>query len=246
MKIISGQIVDLEEERVFPGEIIIENGRIVEINKCKKADSVYIMPGLVDAHIHIESSMLVPSRFAQMAVGHGTVATVSDPHEIANVLGIDGINYMVADGKWSPFKFFWTVPSCVPATDFETSGAKLDANEVEKFLKRPNFVGLSEVMNYPGVIDEDKEVLAKIAAAKKLGKPIDGHAPLVTGQDLKKYVKAGITTDHECLSSKEAEEKIKLGMKIWAREGSAAKNLDDLLPVLKKYPDRCGLCSDDL
>ncbi|MFA4930923.1 MAG: amidohydrolase family protein, partial [Patescibacteria group bacterium] len=246
MKTITGQIIDVENEKIFPGEISIKDGDIKEIKKTKSAPKVYIMPGLCDAHIHIESSMLVPSRFAQIAVSHGTVATVSDPHEVANVLGIDGINYMVADGKWAPFKFFWTVPSCVPATEFETSGARLDAKEVEKLLKRPNFIGLSEVMNYPGVINNDSEVMAKIAAAKKLGKPIDGHAPMVTGRDLKKYVAAGITTDHESLSAEEAEEKIKLGMKIWVREGSAARNLDDLLPVIKKYPDRCGLCSDDL
>jgi adenine deaminase len=246
MKIYSGQIVDVVHEKIFPGEIIVDSGKIKEIRKVEKADNVFIMPGFVDAHIHIESSMLVPSRFAQIAVTHGTVATVSDPHEIANVLGIDGINYMIRDGKRTAFKFFWTVPACVPATTFETSGSILNSVDVNKLLKRPNFVALSEVMNYPGVINNDAESMAKIEFAKKIMKPIDGHAPLLAGDDLKKYIEAGITTDHECLSSKEAEEKIKLGMKIWAREGSAAKNLNDLVDVIKKYPQMCGLCSDDL
>ncbi|HPN67511.1 MAG TPA: adenine deaminase [bacterium] len=244
--IYSGQIVDIINEKIFPGELVVENGRIMEIKKVAKADNVFVVPGLIDAHIHIESSMLVPSRFAQLAVTHGTVATVSDPHEIANVLGIDGINYMIWDGKFTPFKFFWTVPSCVPATDFEINGATLDATDVGKLLKRPNFVALSEMMNYPGVINRDQEIMAKIQVATEIAKPIDGHAPLLTGQGLTRYVEAGITTDHESISSHEAEEKIKLGMKIWAREGSAAKNLDSLISVLKKYPDQCGLCSDDL
>lgn len=270
IKKISGQVVDVIAGKIFPGEVVFENisknkgkkyyqksndksqkskikiGKIIEINKLKKADDVLILPGLIDAHIHVESSMLCPSRFAEMAVRHGTIGVVSDPHEIANVLGIDGINYMIKDGKRALFKFFWTVPSCVPATDLETSGAKLNSEDTRKLLLRPNFVGLSEMMNYPGAIAGDSEVLAKIQWAKKMNKPIDGHSPLLTGDDLKKYIARGITSDHECLSNTEAEEKIKLGMKIWAREGSAAKNLDDLIGVIKKYPEQCGLCSDDL
>ena len=242
---ISGQIVDLENEVIYPGEISFGD-KIVEIKKVDKAENIFIMPGFVDAHIHIESSMLVPSRFAQLAATHGTVAAVCDPHEIANVLGIRGIDYMVRDGNHSPFKFCWTVPSCVPASEFDSAGYKLGAKEVKKLLGRKSFVGLSEVMNYPGVINKDEEVMAKIAAAKAMGKPIDGHAPLLKGLDLKKYVDAGISTDHESISGEEAEEKIKLGMKIWAREGSAAKNLEALIPIIKKYPEACGLCSDDL
>ncbi len=270
IKKISGQIVDVVAGKIFPGEVVFEGkekggrkfdvkslkvqsskfkeniGKIIEIRRLEKADDVLIMPGFVDAHIHIESSMLVPSRFAEMAVVHGTVATVSDPHEIANVLGRDGIEYMVKDGKRVPFKFFWTAPACVPATEFETSGHKITAEQIQKMLAQSNFVGLSEVMNFPAVIRNDEETLKKIGAAKKYQKPIDGHAPLLSGADLKKYIAAGISTDHECITAKEALEKLKLGMKIWIREGSAAKNLDKLLPIIKDNPDKCGLCSDDL
>lgn len=262
--------MDVVAGEIFPGEIVFEEsekggrkfdvkslkvqsskfkekiGEIIEIHKLEKADDILIMPGFVDAHIHIESSMLVPSRFAEMAVVHGTVATVSDPHEIANVLGRDGIEYMVKDGKRVPFKFFWTAPACVPATEFETSGYKIATEQIQKMLAQSNFVGLSEVMNFPAVIQDDEETMKKIGAAKKYQKPIDGHAPLLSGADLKKYIAAGISTDHECLTAKEALEKIKLGMKIWIREGSAAKNLAELMPIIKDNPNMCGLCSDDL
>ena len=203
------------------------------------------MPGFVDAHVHIESSMLVPSEFARLASCHGTVATVSDPHEIANVLGKEGVRYMIDNGKKVPFKFFFGAPSCVPATAFETAGASLNASDIEELMASDDIYYLSEMMNYPGVIFDDREVMEKIASAKRYGKPIDGHAPAVTGPDLQKYVSAGITTDHECFRLEGALEKIGLGMKILVREGSAAKNFDALIPLMATHPDKLMFCSDD-
>ena len=203
------------------------------------------MPGFVDAHVHIESSMLVPSEFARLATCHGTVATVSDPHEIANVLGKKGVQYMIDNGKKVPFKFFFGAPSCVPATAFETSGHVLNAADVEELLASDDIHYLSEMMNYPGVLANDPEVRAKIAAAKRFGKPIDGHAPALTGRDLQTYVGAGISTDHECYTLAEALEKISLGMKILIREGSAAKNFEALIPLMATHPDKLMFCSDD-
>ena len=242
---IGGQIVDLVNSRIFSGVVVVEDGKITKIEEQPVGNTQYIMPGFVDAHVHIESSMLVPSEFARLAVCHGTVATVSDPHEIANVLGKNGIKYMIENGKKVPFKFFFGAPSCVPATAFETTGATLDANDVDELLASDDIYYLSEVMNYPGVINEDPELMRKIAAAKKYGKPIDGHAPVVTGDDLQKYVGAGITTDHECFRLAGALEKISLGMKILIREGSAARNFDALIPLMASHPDRLMFCSDD-
>ena len=242
---IGGQIVDLVHTRVFSGVVVVENGKINRIEEQPVGNTRYIMPGFVDAHVHIESSMLVPSEFARLASCHGTVATVSDPHEIANVLGVKGVNYMISNGKKVPFKFFFGAPSCVPATSFETAGGVLDANLVEKLLASPDIHYLSEMMNYPGVINGDPEIMAKIAAARKYGKPIDGHAPAVTGEALQKYVGAGISTDHECFTLAGALEKISLGMKILIREGSAAKNFEALIPLLASHPDRLMFCSDD-
>lgn len=242
---IGGQIVDLVNSRIFSGVVIVEDGKIKKIEEQPVGNTRYIMPGFVDAHVHIESSMLVPSEFARLATSHGTVATVSDPHEIANVLGKGGVRFMIENGKKVPFKFFFGAPSCVPSTAFETSGFTLDSNDIEELMASPDIYYLSEVMNYPGVINEDPELMRKIDAAKKYHKPIDGHAPAVTGIDLQKYIGAGITTDHECFSLAGALEKISLGMKILIREGSAAKNFEALIPLMATHPDKLMFCSDD-
>ncbi len=240
--IIEGNLVDVLKEKIYPAKINF-NDKILSIEKTDKKYKNYILPGLIDAHIHIESSMLVPSRFAEATAANGTTAVVADPHEIANVLGIKGINYMIKDSKQVPLKFYFSAPSCVPATNFETSGACLDSKKIEKLLKKKKFVALAEMMNVPGVIFGDKEVKKKINIAKKLKKPIDGHAPGLTGIQLKKYVRSGITTDHECTSYNEALEKSKLGMKILIREGSSAKNMKQLIKLANNYD--CMLVSDD-
>ena len=242
---IGGQIVDLVNSRIFSGVVIVEDGKIKKIEEQPVGNTRYIMPGFVDAHVHIESSMLVPSEFARLATAHGTVATVSDPHEIANVLGKGGVRFMIENGKKVPFKFFFGAPSCVPSTAFETSGFTLDSNDIEELMASPDIYYLSEVMNYPGVINEDPELMRKIDAAKKYQKPIDGHAPAVTGIDLQKYIGASITTDHECFTLAGALEKISLGMKILIREGSAAKNFEALIPLMATHPDKLMFCSDD-
>jgi adenine deaminase len=205
----------------------------------------FILPGFIDAHVHIESSLLIPSEFARLAVVHGTIATVSDPHEIANVVGLPGIEFMIKNGGSVPFYFNFGAPSCVPATTFETAGATLDAAKVEQLLKDDQIKYLSEMMNFPGVLHKDPEVMAKIAAAKRLNKPVDGHAPGLRGDQAKEYIDAGISTDHECFTAEEALDKLKYGMKILIREGSAAKNFDALIGLLNDYPDQMMLCSDD-
>ena len=243
--IIQGQIIDIHLRRIFPGEVQVSQGRIKGIRPLASAPQRYILPGLVDAHVHIESSMLVPSEFARLAVVHGTVATVSDPHEIANVLGIAGVEYMIQNGRLTPFKFYFGAPSCVPATGFETAGASIDASGVKTLLNMPEIKYLAEMMNYPGVLMADKEVMAKISIAQQLGKPIDGHAPGVIGVDAQRYFGAGISTDHECFTYEEALEKLKLGVKIIIREGSAAKNFNALIELLPQYPAQIMFCSDD-
>ncbi len=242
---ISGQIMDVVGKRIFPGTVTVDNGRIADIVEEQNDETRIIMPGFVDAHIHIESSMLVPSEFARMAVVHGSVGAVCDPHEIANVLGINGVRFMIDNGKRVPFKFHFGAPSCVPATTFETSGAVLDHNDIETLMAMDDIYFLGEMMNYPGVIFNDEEVHLKLEAARRHNKPIDGHAPGVTGDDAKKYASAGITTDHECFTLEEALEKVKLGMKILIREGSAAKNFDALVPLLNICPDKVMFCTDD-
>ncbi len=242
---LSGNIVDVVKERIFKGTLLIKNGKIENVIEEETDSGQYIIPGLIDAHIHIESSMLTPAEFARLAVAHGTVATVSDPHEIANVLGIDGVRFMIENGRQVPFKFYFGAPSCVPATSFESSGAHLGSEDVEQLLKMDEIHYLSEMMNFPGVIYEDKEVMAKIQVAKKYHKPVDGHAPGLTGKEAKKYIQAGITTDHECFTMEEALEKISYGMKVQIREGSAAKNFDTLIPLINSFPDKIMLCSDD-
>lgn len=245
MQTLSVRLIDLHSRQTYPAQITIAEGKIAAISRVESAPAVYALPGFVDAHIHIESSMLVPSEFARIAVCHGSVATVSDPHEIANVLGTEGVRYMIANGRQTPFKFFFGVPSCVPATTFETAGAALGAQAVGELFAADQMPYLSEVMNYPGVIHGDPELMAKIALAHQYGKPVDGHAPGLRGEGLRQYISAGITTDHECFGLEEALEKISLGMKILIREGSAAKNFDALHPILRSHPDMAMLCSDD-
>ena len=243
--IIRANLVDIASATIFGAEVSIENGIIHAITPTNQTYTQYILPGFIDAHVHIESSLLVPSEFARMAVLHGTVATVSDPHEIANVCGLAGVEFMMQNGKQVPFHFFFGAPGCVPATPFETAGACLSAADVEALLKRDDIRYLSEMMNFPGVLQDDAEVLRKIAAAHELGKPIDGHAPGLRGDALKKYLAAGISTDHECFTLEEAEEKLKLGMKVLIREGSAARNFDALIPLLDAYHEQLMFCSDD-
>ena len=245
MSIIKAQIVDVHQKRIYSGEVHFENGIITAIKEVQHDEHIYILPGFVDAHVHIESSMLIPSEFAKMAVVHGTVATVSDPHEIGNVLGIEGVKYMIENGKKVPFKFFFGAPSCVPATNFETAGAEIDAEGVKELLAMDEICYLAEMMNYPGVIFNDEQVMTKIKYAHEAGKPVDGHAPGLRGEDIKKYVAAGISTDHECFTREEALEKIGLGMKILIREGSAARNFEALISLLPEYPEQIMLCSDD-
>jgi adenine deaminase len=245
---LNGNFVDVTNRKIFPASVEIENGRITKIEKSDKEFNRFLLPGFVDSHIHVESSMLTPSRFTELAVVHGTTAIVADPHEIGNVLGIDGIEFMIKDSRQAPLKMFFTAPSCVPATPFETSGAILGSGEIERLMQLSDIVALGEMMNFPEVVNQDSEVMKKIETAKKLHKPIDGHCPGLSGNDLKKYVSSGITTDHECVTLDEAKEKMKLGMKIMIREGSSAKNMDELIE-LAKNPDtakNCFLVSDDL
>ena len=243
---ISGNIFDVINKEIYKGSIIIKRGLIEDIVREDNESDIYIMPGLVDSHVHIESSMLVPSAFAVAAVRHGTVTVVSDPHEIANVMGIEGVDFMIQNAKEVPLKFYFGAPSCVPATDLESSGAVLDVSDIKELLSRREVKYLSEMMNFPGVIGNDTKVIAKINAARERGKPVDGHAPGLTGDKLKKYINAGISTDHECINIEEAREKIRSGMMVQIREGSAARSLDSFHYLLAEEPDMLMLCSDDL
>lgn len=245
---ISGQFVDIQQQKIYPAIIKVQDGRILSIKEIMNTEllsSNYILPGFIDSHVHIESSMLVPSEFARLAVVHGTVATISDPHEIANVCGLEGVEFMIENGKTVPFKFHFGAPSCVPATIFETAGAVIDADQVSTLLKSDAIFYLSEMMNFPGVLSGDKEVMKKIRASHTTGKPVDGHAPGLRGQQAADYAAAGISTDHECFIHEEALEKLQCGMKILIREGSAAKNFEALIGLLNDYPDRIMFCSDD-
>jgi adenine deaminase len=243
---IAGNIVDLHEKCIYPGVVTVTSGRIEGIEKSENVPNVYIMPGLVDAHVHIESSMLTPSHFAVAVVKQGTVSVVSDPHEIANVMGISGVKFMLDNAGTVPVKIMFGAPSCVPATNSESAGARIDAEEIAELLKDKRIGYLAEMMNFPGVIYDDVEVHRKLSVAREMGVPIDGHAPGLTGEGLKKYIRSGITTDHECSSIEEALEKISGGMKILIREGSAAKNLDSLDQLISLYPEKVMLCTDDL
>ena len=242
---ITGQYVDIIGKQIYPASIQVENGIIVAISPCKNAPLQYLLPGFIDSHVHIESSMLIPSSFARLAVLHGTIGTISDPHEIANVCGVDGVHYMIDNGKKVPFHFFFGAPSCVPATTFETAGAMIDSDQITELLASNEIYYLSEMMNFPGVLYNDPEVIKKISAAHKSGKPVDGHAPGLRGEDAKKYIAAGISTDHECFTMDEALDKLGLGMKILIREGSAAKNFEALYPLLDTHTNNIMLCSDD-
>lgn len=246
MKTITGNLVDVHQQTIYPAEVTIKDERIVAITPNPQLQTTnYLLPGFVDAHIHIESSMLIPSEFARLAVVHGTVATVSDPHEIANVCGAEGVAFMIENGATVPFKFNFGAPSCVPATAFETAGAALDSKAVEALLQREDVLYLSEMMNFPGVLHGDEEVMRKIAAAKKWNKPVDGHAPGLRGEAAKRYIDAGISTDHECFTADEALDKLNYGMKILIREGSAAKNFEALVDLLHDHSDKMMFCSDD-
>ncbi|MBO6760794.1 MAG: adenine deaminase [Roseivirga sp.] len=242
---ISGHIVDVRNRRMFDGEITVQNDRIISIEETEKVDDQYIRPGVIDSHVHVESSMLVPSEFARLAVVHGTVSTVSDPHEIGNVLGVEGVEYMIENGKKANFKFNFGAPSCVPATTFETAGAEITPEEVEYLLKKPEVKYLAEMMNWPGVLFKDETVYKKLNIAKELGKPIDGHAPGLRGEQAEQYIKAGMSTDHECFTADEARDKLKHGMKIAIREGSAAKNFEALVELFAEAPEMLMFCSDD-
>ena len=242
---VKGNIIDILNKRIFKGEVVIENGQISAIREVNHEVENYILPGFVDAHIHIESSMVVPSEFAKIAVVHGTVATVSDPHEIANVLGVQGVDFMIENGKKVPLKFNFGAPSCVPATSFESAGAVINADDIKLMMENPDINYLAEMMNYPGVLFDDEEVLQKIEHAKNNNKPIDGHAPGLRGDDVTKYIAAGISTDHECFRYDEALEKLQKGMKILIREGSAAKNFDALIDLLPEHYNNMMFCSDD-
>lgn len=242
----SGQIVDVLHGKIYKGTIKVEGQHIVSITEDNTIeDSCYILPGFIDSHIHIESSMLVPSEFARLATVHGTVATVSDPHEIGNVLGLEGVRYMIRNGEQVPFHFYFGAPSCVPATAFETAGATIGPEEVRELFIKDQLPYLSEMMNFPGVLHHDDIVMQKIDIAKELQRPIDGHAPGLKGEEAARYIQAGITTDHECVSLDEALNKIRYGMKILIREGSAARNYEALHPLIKSHPTEVMFCSDD-
>lgn len=242
---LTGNLVDIPNRSIRPSEVTITDGHIAAIVETSGPVKGYLMPGFIDAHVHVESSMLIPSEFARLAVVHGTVATISDPHEIANVLGVAGVDYMIQNGNQVPFHFFFGAPSCVPATQFETAGARIDAREVGELLERPEILYLSEMMNFPGVLNGDPEELEKIAHAKRAGKPVDGHAPGLRGDLAARYIQAGMSTDHECFTAEEALDKLRHGMWVQIREGSAAKNFAALHLLLHDHSHRMMLCSDD-
>jgi adenine deaminase len=243
---LTARLVDIHNRKILNAEICIIDGRIITINEIPGKSEIYILPGFIDAHVHIESSMLTPGSFAMASVPHGTIGVVSDPHEIANVVGSDGVKFMIDDGRKTPFRFYFGAPSCVPATNMESNGASIDADEISELLKKNEILFLAEMMNFPGVINQNDEILRKIKIAKELNKPIDGHAPGLTGENLRKYISAGISTDHECSSYEEAIEKISLGMKVIIREGSAGRNLNALKNLYNDYPEMIMLSSDDI
>lgn len=242
---IKANLIDIVAKETFPAEVKIIDGKIFSINQINEKLETYILPGFIDSHVHIESSMLIPSEFAKIAVKHGTVGTISDPHEIANVMGIQGVDFMIENAQKVPFHFYFGAPSCVPATQFETAGALINSDDINQLLSRKEIVYLAEMMNFPGVIYKDEEVLKKLDFAKKHGKPIDGHAPGLMREDMKTYFNSGISTDHECFGYNEALEKLKHGVKVMIREGSAAKNFDTLIPLLKDFPEQIMFCCDD-
>lgn len=244
---VSGNLLNLFDRTIRFSQLTIEQGRIHQIDELgpERPEEPYLLPGFVDAHVHIESSLLTPAQFARLAVVHGTVATVSDPHEIGNVLGVEGVEYMIADGRRVPFKFCFGAPSCVPATTFETAGAIISVRDTRRLLGMKEIGYLAEMMNFPGVLNQDPDVMAKIALANAFNKPIDGHAPGLRGDDAQRYIDAGMTTDHECFTYEEGLDKVQRGMNILIREGSAAKNFEALIPLLADFPEKIMFCSDD-
>ena len=251
MNSVKGHIVDVMRHEIFDGELVIKDGRIAEVKRCtlpeREKPWPYVMPGFIDSHVHIESSMMVPHKFARIAVSHGTIGVVADPHEIGNVLGTKGVDYMIRSGQEAKFNFLFGAPSCVPAVggDVETSGATIDAKDTEALMAREDIGFLGEMMNYVGVLAGDKEVMRKIEAARRNGKPVDGHAPGLTADQRKQYADAGITTDHECSTLDEGRACISAGMKVIIREGSAAKDYQMLSPLIAERPDMVMLCTDD-
>lgn len=248
---VTGHIVDVIGERIFDGTVYVKDGiieRITRTESLQGTDIPYIMPGFVDSHMHIESTLLLPENFAKLAVSHGTVAVVTDPHEIANVLGRDGIEFMLANASKVKFHFNFGIPSCVPSTCFETAGAAITSDDIKELITRDEFYGLAEMMNYPGVLNGDPEVMAKIRYALEAGKLVDGHAPDLTGDVARKYIDAGISTDHEVYSLENAQERVEMGMKIQIREGSAARNFETLRPLLDRdgFKGRMMICTDDI
>jgi adenine deaminase len=244
---ISGNIVDVFNKEISSGYLTIKDGKIAEfVKNTTHTSNRYILPGFIDAHIHIESSMLLPCEFARLAAHHGTVAVVADPHEIANVMGLSGIEFMYNNSLDAAIKIYFGAPPCVPATDFETTGGKIDENDIKYLFEKYDLKFLCEVMNVPSVVNSDVSMMKKLNLARSLNKKIDGHAPGLKGELLKKYIKSGVSTDHECETLSEAKEKIANGMKILIREGSAAKNFETLCPLIENYPDSCMFCSDDL
>ncbi|MEY1640216.1 adenine deaminase [Tenuifilum osseticum] len=242
---ISGKLVDPIGRRIVNAKIYFQDGVITQIDESLDAENVYIIPGFVDSHVHIESSLLVPTRFAQAAIKNGTVAVVADPHEVANVAGIEGVRFMIENARQSKLKFFYGAPSCVPASPVDECFEPFTSKEVAKLLDLPEVTHLAEMMNFPGVINGNTEVHSILSEAKARNKPIDGHAPGLSGENLTKYVSAGITTDHECFTLDEAKKKIELGMKVLIREGSAAKNFDALHPIIGQNPSMAMFCTDD-
>ena len=251
MENIKGHIVDVVRREIFDGEVVINDEKIAEIRRCtlpeREKPWPYILPGFIDAHVHIESSMMVPHKFARIAVSHGTIGVIADPHEIGNVLGVEGVNYMIRSGREARFNFRFGAPSCVPAVggDIETCGRDIGVKETQELMAREDIGFLGEMMNYVGVLNNDEEVLAKIKAAQDNGKPIDGHAPGLTGQQRYQYAAAGISTDHECSSLEEGRSCINAGMKVIIREGSAAKDYGMLHPLISESPNMVMFCTDD-
>jgi adenine deaminase len=242
---IEANLIDIIEKNIRPVRLHVSKQKIAKIEPLNKQFETYILPGFVDAHVHIESSLLIPSEFARMAVIHGTVATVSDPHEIANVCGMEGIEFMIQNAQKVPFKICYGAPSCVPATQFETAGANINAEDIERLMQYDSIYYLAEMMNFPGLLNEDPEIIQKIRSAIKHQKPIDGHAPGLRAEAALAYFKHGISTDHECFTYEEALEKIGLGVQILIREGSAAKNFNALHPLITNFAEQLMFCSDD-
>ena len=251
MKKYQGHILDVVRREVFDGEVMVENERIKQVKRCMLPDNgkawPYLMPGFIDSHVHIESSMMSPCEFAHVASSHGTIGVVADPHEIGNVLGVEGVDYMIQSGREATFNFCFAAPSCVPCCppDIETSGAVIDAAGVEELMARDDIGVLGEMMNFPGVLGNDPEVMRKIRAARKYGKPVDGHAPGLVDSDRERYALSGISTDHECINVDEGRACISAGMKVIIREGSAAKDFDNLCPLIGESPNMVMLCTDD-